>query len=121
MARKEIAEKGREGEVDDVEGTAFAVALGALNYFLYRRHRRRIIIFNPKESISFNGNTGPYLLYMGARISSMLRKYEERKRGYQKGTFNGDSFRTQEEREIVKSLSPFRGGPGRGLTDFDLQ
>jgi arginyl-tRNA synthetase len=107
MAKREIAEKGREGEIEDVERTAFSVALGALHYFLLQADPAKDIIFNPKESLSFNGNTGPYLQYMGARISSMLRKYEERKNASTAGKFDGGLISTPEERELVKALLSF--------------
>jgi arginyl-tRNA synthetase len=75
MAKEEIVSKGREDEVDDLEKTSEAIALGALNYYLLQVSPTKDMVFDPKESISFNGNTGPYLQYMGARITSMLKKY----------------------------------------------
>jgi arginyl-tRNA synthetase len=76
-AMEEIASKGREEVVGDVAGVAEKIALGALHYFLLQTTPSKDMIFNPKESLSFNGNTGPYLQYMGARISSILRKASE--------------------------------------------
>jgi arginyl-tRNA synthetase len=78
MARQEIRAKGREEEVGDVEGTAHRIAIGAIHYYLLQVTPQRDMIFNPKESLSFTGNTGPYLQYMCVRISSMLRKAKER-------------------------------------------
>jgi arginyl-tRNA synthetase len=78
MALEEIRNKEREEALDDPEETAEKIALGALHYFLLQVSPTRDILFDPKESLSFNGNTGPYLQYMGARISSLLRKAEER-------------------------------------------
>lgn len=74
MALAEIREKDREEEVGNAEEVAEKVALGALHYFLLQVSAAKDMLFDPKESLSFNGNTGPYLQYMGARISSMLRK-----------------------------------------------
>lgn len=74
MAREEIREKGRVDEVEDIDRTAEAIALGALHYFLLQVSPNKDMIFNPKESLSLTGNTGPYLQYMGARICSMERK-----------------------------------------------
>lgn len=76
MAADEIRQKGREEEVGDVAATAEAIALGALNYYLLQVSPPKDMIFDPKESISFTGNTGPYLQYMGTRIQSMLRKVD---------------------------------------------
>ena len=77
MAVAEIREKDREQAVGEVETAAEKVALGALHYFLLQVSPSKDMLFDPKESLSFNGNTGPYLQYMGARISSLLRKAEE--------------------------------------------
>jgi arginyl-tRNA synthetase len=78
MALAEIREKERENEVSDVAMTTEKIALGALHYFLLQPSPAKDMMFDPKESLSFNGNTGPYLQYMGARISSMLRKAESK-------------------------------------------
>jgi len=77
MALSEIREKGREEEVGDPREVAEKIALGALHYFLLQPSPFKDMLFDPKESLSFTGNTGPYLQYMGARISSMLRKNNE--------------------------------------------
>ncbi|MDR1363036.1 MAG: arginine--tRNA ligase [Spirochaetaceae bacterium] len=74
MALAEIREKEREEAVGNVEETAEKIALGALHYYLLQITPEKDMLFNPAESLSFNGNTGPYLQYMGARISSILRK-----------------------------------------------
>ncbi len=78
LAVAEIRSKDREEAVGDVHATAHAVAVGALHYYLLQVTPGKDMIFNPKESLSFTGNTGPYLQYMCARISSMLRKAEEK-------------------------------------------
>jgi arginyl-tRNA synthetase len=77
MAIEEIKEKEREEAVGDTPAVAEKVALGALHYYLLSVSPSKDMLFNPKESLSFNGNTGPYLQYMGARISALLRKAEE--------------------------------------------
>ncbi|HZK20510.1 MAG TPA: arginine--tRNA ligase [Treponemataceae bacterium] len=73
-ALEEITSKGREKEVENAQTVAEKVALGALHYFLLQTTPSKDMIFNPKESLSFNGNTGPYIQYMGARISSIIKK-----------------------------------------------
>jgi arginyl-tRNA synthetase len=77
MALEEIRGKDREEAVGDAAETAEKIALGALHYFLLSVSPSKDMQFNPRESLSFTGNTGPYLQYMGARISSMLRKAGE--------------------------------------------
>jgi len=53
------------------------LSLGALKYFILKVDPKRTMTFNPKESIDFNGNTGPFIQYTHARIKSILRKAEE--------------------------------------------
>ena len=77
MALAEIREKEREDKVGVPLEVAENIALGALHYYLVQASPAKDMLFDPKESLSFNGNTGPYLQYMGARISSMLRKKNE--------------------------------------------
>jgi arginyl-tRNA synthetase len=76
-ARAEIVAKGRENEVGDADMVAEKVALAALHYYLLQITPVKDMLFNPEDSLSFNGNTGPYLEYMGARIASILRKAAE--------------------------------------------
>jgi arginyl-tRNA synthetase len=77
LALEEIRMKGREGELRDAEATAEGIAIGALHYYLLQASRSKDMVFNPKESLSFAGDTGPYLQYTGSRISSVLRKAAE--------------------------------------------
>jgi arginyl-tRNA synthetase len=63
-----------EAEAEDI---AEMVGLGALKYFILKVDPRKNMTFNPKESIDFNGNTGPFIQYTHARIKSVLRKAEE--------------------------------------------
>lgn len=105
LARKEIEEKEREALVDDVDKTSQNIALGALNYYLLQVTPTKDMIFNPAESISFNGNTGPYLQYMGARISSMLLKYENECADIQKLGFDSSLLTQSDERELVKQIA----------------
>ena len=63
-----------QAEADDI---ARIVGLGALKYFILKVDARKNMTFNPKESIDFNGNTGPFIQYTYARIQSVLRKAKE--------------------------------------------
>lgn len=107
IAFEEIESKDRISKVGDVEKTTDAIALAALNYYLLQVSPGKDMIFNPEDSISFNGNTGPYLQYMGARISSMLRKFEEKKEQYAGTAPDFSSLNEESERELVKLLSSF--------------
>jgi arginyl-tRNA synthetase len=107
LAAEEIRAKEREDDVADLTGTARDVALGALNYWLLQVTAGKDMTFDPRESISFNGDTGPYLQYTGARISSMLRKFEERRDKYAAGAYTAPALSLPEEWEIAKSLAQF--------------
>lgn len=78
-AKETSAELGKldglsKAEADDI---ARIVGLGALKYFILKVDARKNMTFNPKESIDFNGNTGPFIQYTYARIQSILRKAAE--------------------------------------------
>ena len=107
LAREEIRAKEREEDVGDIERTSRHVALGALNYWLLQVSAGKDMTFDPRESISFTGNTGPYLQYTGARISSMLRKFEARRAEFQGGRFDVHALSLPVEWEIAKSLASF--------------
>ena len=117
MAKEQILEKGREEDLDDVDDTAHKIALGALNYYILQFNPSKDFVFNPKESLSFNGNTGPYLQYMGARISSMLRKYDEA--AYHDVAFNPAALSLEDEREMLKMLASFPEVVGNACTQYD--
>ena len=76
LARKEISAKGRDESVGDVSEVAEKVALGALHYYLLQTSPTKDMLYDPEQSLAFNGNTGPYIQYMGARACSILRKWE---------------------------------------------
>ena len=62
---------------EEIENIARMVGMGALKYFILKVDPKKNMTFNPKESIDFNGNTGPFIQYTHARIKSVLRKAEE--------------------------------------------
>ncbi|MDR0290665.1 MAG: arginine--tRNA ligase [Treponema sp.] len=116
MALAEIKEKEREEKVGDPAEVAEKIALGALHYYLLQTTPARDMLFDPKESLSFNGNTGPYLQYMGARISSMLRKIGDR------GLESNGAFSllvSDAEWELVKTLAAYRQAIGDAAVNLD--
>ena len=119
MAKNEILEKGREADLENVDDTAYKIALGALNYYILQFNPSKDFVFNPKESLSFNGNTGPYLQYMGARISSMLRKYDEVKTQYENVAFDPALLCLEDEREMLKMLSSFQETVSKACKLYD--
>ena len=79
-AKATSEESGKlEGLTDEEKESLYRmIGLGALKYFIIKVDPKRKMLFNPKESIDFNGNTGPFIQYTHARICSILRKAEER-------------------------------------------
>ena len=77
-ASKEMTKKIQLSE-EEAREVARKVGLGALKYFILKVDARKNMLFNPEESIDFNGNTGPFIQYTYARIRSILRKAAEAK------------------------------------------
>jgi len=105
-ALEEIQAKGREEAVGDSLEVAEKIALGALHYFLLQTTPTKDMIFNPKESLSFQGNTGPYLQYMGARISSIIRKVAA-EGNFSEGSVKPELLANDAEWELLKTLAEF--------------
>jgi arginyl-tRNA synthetase len=105
LARGEIREKEREGEVEDIDATAEAIAIGALHYYLLAVNPMKDIVFDPAKSLSFNGNTGPYLQYTGARIRSIVRKAGGR--ASTAAEVDVSALDSQDDWELVKLLGEF--------------
>ncbi|MCI7605568.1 MAG: arginine--tRNA ligase [Spirochaetales bacterium] len=117
LAKAEIESKNREDAVDDVDETSRKIALGALNYYLLQVSPTKDMVFNPKESISFNGNTGPYLQYTGARISSILRKFDEMEE--KNVPFDGKLLVGDDEKELLKLVDSFPEVVEKAAMNFD--
>lgn len=77
-ARETSAELGKLDDctLEEADEIARIIGLGALKYFILKVDPKKNMTFNPKESIDFNGNTGPFIQYTHARIKSILRKAE---------------------------------------------
>ena len=77
-ARRTADEAGKNGDLTEEEKQEIAriVGMGALKYFILKVDARKNMLFNPEESIDFNGNTGPFIQYTHARIKSIMRKAE---------------------------------------------
>ena len=80
------------------------VGLGALKYFILKVDPKKTMLFDPRESIDFNGNTGPFIQYTHARIRSILRKAEEA--GIDASTYTNATL-LPEEVELVKALAEY--------------
>lgn len=118
-ALEEIATKGREEAVGNPNEVAESIALGALHYYLLQTTPTKDMLFNPKESLSFNGNTGPYLQYMGARICSILKKAEEKGVSVAKGTDGAELLSHETEWELIKILGEYPKTVVKAAQDLD--
>lgn len=90
---------------EQAEDTFRMIALGALKYFILKVDPRKNMLFNPTESIDFNGNTGPFIQYTHARIKSVLRKAAERQ--ITLSTEIDLKELSIKEKELLKSISLF--------------
>ncbi|MBO8435648.1 MAG: arginine--tRNA ligase [Spirochaetes bacterium] len=118
LARSEIEAKGREEAVGNVDDTARKIALGALNYYLLQVQPQHDMVFDSKKSISFNGNTGPYLQYTCARISSILRRYEEDKESYD-CSFDASQLTLEDEKILLKAIESFPDTVRKAALSYD--
>lgn len=105
-ARSAAEESGKLDSVPKEEREALfhMVGLGALKYFILKVDPKKTMLFDPKESIDFNGNTGPFIQYTHARIRSILRKASEQ--GIAATLEKGISLNAKEIR-LVKLLSQY--------------
>ena len=102
---------------EEAEDIARIVGLGALKYFILKVDARKNMTFNPKESIDFNGNTGPFIQYTYARIRSVLRKAAEAGITLPARLPEGISLSTKEE-GLVQMLADFAAVVRQAGTDY---
>lgn len=109
QARRTMDEAGKNTDMSEAEKQEVAriVGLGALKYFLLKVDARKNMVFNPEESIDFNGNTGPFIQYTYARIRSILRKAQDAGIVLSEELPTGVEISTKEE-EIIQRLADFR-------------
>lgn len=108
-AKKTTSELGKLDNPDDLEWIELfeMVGMGALKYFILRVDPRKNMLFNPEESIDFNGHTGPFIQYTHARIRSLLSKAESR--GFRRPGLTDDlpGPMLPKEKQILKLLYEF--------------
>jgi arginyl-tRNA synthetase len=107
-ARRTSEESGKLADMSDEEKDKLfhMIGLGALKYFIIKVDPKKTMLFNPKESIDFNGNTGPFIQYTHARICSILRKAEIE---FGPADIGPDVQASAKEIRLVKLLSQFPG------------
>lgn len=118
-ALEEIRQKGRDKDLEDADGVAEKIALSALHYYLLQATPIKDMLFNPEESLSFNGNTGPYLQYMTARISSILEKAKSE--GLESDTSEEAAalLASEDEWELTKQLEALPATVCKAAQNFD--
>ncbi len=115
-ARRTSEELGKFADMTDEErsGIARVVGLGALKYFILKVDARKNMLFNPEESIDFNGNTGPFIQYTYARIRSIMRKAAE-------DAANGNAKAaelSQKEIDLIQKMSDYAAAVEQAGKDY---
>lgn len=100
---------------DEANEIARIVGLGALKYFILKVDPRKNMLFNPEESIDFNGNTGPFIQYTYARIQSVLRKAEA---NHTAQDFSGVKTLNDKELALIQRLADFPAAVRQAGNDF---
>ena len=107
---------------EEAQEIARIVGLGALKYFILKVDARKNMLFNPEESIDFNGNTGPFIQYTYARIRSILRKWEKEQgaRGKEQGARSEDcSTLADREISLIQKLQSFEATVKQAGQDYN--
>ena len=107
---KEMADElGKTAGYSEKESAEVArmVGMGALKYFILKVDPRKNMVFNPQESIDFNGNTGPFIQYTYARIQSVLRRSNKDFSGEKDQTISLQTPINEKEEELIRHLSEF--------------
>ena len=101
-AAEASAERMKDIPADEAAEIARVIGLGALKYFLLKVDPRKNMMFNPQESIDFNGNTGPFIQYTYARIQSVLRRAQE-----QAATLTVKPVPSEKEVTLIQKIADF--------------
>ena len=109
-ARETSLELGKIGDMTEEEQNSLfrMISMGALKYFIIKVDPKKTMLFDPKESIDFNGNTGPFIQYTHARIKSILRKAAAAGIDWTGAAVSGtDASLSPKEVRIIKILNQF--------------
>jgi arginyl-tRNA synthetase len=116
-AYKTSMELGKFDDMTEEERREIAriVGMGALKYFILKVDARKNMLFNPEESIDFNGNTGPFIQYTYARIRSILRKAGNE---VQSSIFNINIQLNEKEVELIQKMNEFGAAVEQAGKDY---
>ena len=117
-ARQTSDELGKNDDMTEAEKQEIAriVGMGALKYFILKVDARKNMLFNPEESIDFNGNTGPFIQYTYARIRSILRKAGQLSPLFKRGA-GGESL-SQKEIDLIQKISEYGDAVAQAGKDY---
>ena len=115
-AKQTSEELGKFNDMTDEERSEIAriVGLGAIKYFILKVDARKNMLFNPEESIDFNGNTGPFIQYTYARIRSIMRKAAEL--NVEGGDVSAEL--SQKEIDLIQKMSDYSGAVEQAGKDY---
>ena len=118
-ARQTSEELGKFSDMTEEERSNVAriVGMGALKYFILKVDARKNMLFNPEESIDFNGNTGPFIQYTYARIRSIMRKAAEQGVSLP-ATLDGTYPVNQKETELIQKMAEYGAAVRQAGTDY---
>ena len=118
-AKKTSEELGKFSDMTEEERDEIAriVGLGALKYFILKVDARKNMLFNPEESIDFNGNTGPFIQYTYARIRSIMRKAAEQQIAIPE-TLDGGMTLNDKEVELIQKMSEYGAAVAQAGKDY---
>lgn len=118
-AKKTSEELGKFADMTEDERNEIAriVGLGALKYFILKVDARKNMLFNPEESIDFNGNTGPFIQYTYARIRSIMRKAAEQQIAVP-DTLDGGMPLNDKEVELIQKMSEYGAAVAQAGKDY---
>ena len=105
QAKEKTSELGKDFAGENVQDLYEMIGLGALKYFILKVDPKKNMLFNPEESIDFNGNTGPFLQYTHARIRSLLRKAADNGIDYSE---TSETALGKAEKNLIKAIYEFQ-------------
>ena len=124
-ALKTSMELGKFDDMSEAERQEVAriVGMGALKYFILKVDARKNMLFNPEESIDFNGNTGPFIQYTYARIRSILRKASPNPQAspnplQREGATSSEAPLAEKEIELIQKMSEFGAAVEQAGKDY---
>lgn len=119
LAQVAVEERGDNSHLSEEEKrkNAWQIAMAALKYFILRVNPRKRMVYNPEESLEFEGQTGPYIQYSYVRMNSVQAMFQ--KRGLHTGTFTAYHDIQPAERALLKSLHDFPGVLQTAAAEYD--